>query len=92
METTLAGTGLKSNRKKTELMKIDIKANSSFTDSRESIREVVFFVYLESVVDRQWGTDKDVTARKHGKIRWAVVVRKDVWASRHQRKDKNSHL
>nr|KAG5687489.1 hypothetical protein BaRGS_017081 [Batillaria attramentaria] len=63
LEATSAGTGLKINRKKTELMKINTTANTPVTVGGEPIREVESFVYLGSVVDGQGGTDRDVTAR-----------------------------
>ena len=39
------------------------------------------FIYLGSVVDRQVGTDRDVTARI-GKARAAFVMLKNIWASK----------
>ena len=80
LETTSAGTGLKINRKKTELMKMNTTANVPITVGGEPIREVESFVYLGSVVDHQGGTDRDVTARL-GKARAAFVMLKNIWAS-----------
>ena len=80
LETTSAGTGLKINRKKTELMKMNTTANAPITVGGEPIREVESFVYLGSVVDHQGGTDRDVTARI-GKTRSAFVMLKNIWAS-----------
>ena len=80
LETTSAGTGLKINMKKTELMKMNTTANAPVTVSGEPITEVESFVYLESVVDQQGGTDQDVTARI-GKARAAFVMLKNIWAS-----------
>nr|KAG5685318.1 hypothetical protein BaRGS_003340 [Batillaria attramentaria] len=81
LEATSAGTGLKINRKKTELMKINTTANTTVTVGGEPIREVESFVYLGSVVDGQGGTDRDITARM-GKARAAMVMLKNVWASK----------
>nr|KAG5708424.1 hypothetical protein BaRGS_026151 [Batillaria attramentaria] len=81
LEATSAGTGLKINRKKTELMKINTTANTPVTVGGEPIREVESSVYLGSVVDGQGGTDRDVTARI-GKARAAMVMLKNVWASK----------
>ena len=53
LETTSAGTGLKINRKKTELMKTNTTATAPVTVGGEPIREVESFVYLGSVVDHQ---------------------------------------
>ena len=79
-ETTPAGTGLKINRKKTELTKMNTSANAPVTVGGEPIREVESFVPLGSVVDHQGGTDRDVTARI-GKARAAFVLLKNIWAS-----------
>ena len=76
-----AGTGLKINKKKTELMKMNTTANTPVTVSEEPIREVESFVYLGSVADQQGGTDRDVTARI-GKARAAFAMLKNIWASR----------
>ena len=80
LETTSAGTGLKVNRKKTELMKMNTTANAPVTVGGEPIREVESFVYLGSVVDQQGGIDRDVTARI-GKVGAAFVMLKNIWAS-----------
>ena len=80
LETTSAGTGIKINRKKTELMKMNTTANAPITVGGEPIREVESFVYLGSVVDQQGGTDRDVTAII-GKARAAFVMLKNIWAS-----------
>ena len=80
LKTTSAGTGLKINRKKTELMKTNTTANAPITVGGEPIWEVESFVYLGSVVDHQGGTDRDVTARI-GKARAAFVMLKNIWAS-----------
>ena len=71
--TMSAGTGLKISKKKTELMKINTTANTPVTVDGEPIREVDSFIYLGSAVDRQGGTDRDVTARI-GKARVAFVM------------------
>ena len=63
LEIASAGTGLKINRKKTELMKMNTTANAPATLGGEPIMEVESFVYLGSVVDQQGDTDRDVAAR-----------------------------
>ena len=75
LETTSAGTGLKINRKKTELVKMNTTANAPITVGGVPIREVESFIYLESVVDQLGGTDRDVTARI-GKARAALSCSK----------------
>ena len=81
LETISAGTGLKISKKKTELMKINTTANTPVTVDGEPIREVHSFIYLGSAVDRQGGTDRDVTARI-GKARVAFVMLKNIWSSK----------
>ena len=82
LDTTSAGTGLKINREKTELMKMNTTANAPITVGGEPIREVESFVYLGSAVDHQGagGTGRNVTART-GKARAAFVMLKNIWAS-----------
>ena len=80
LETTSAGTGLKINRKKTELMKMNTPANASVTFGGEPIREMESFVYLGSVVDQQEDTDRDVTLIIF-KARAAFVMLKNIWTS-----------
>ena len=63
LEITSAGTGLKINKKKTELMKMNTTVKTPTTVGGEPIREVESFVYLGSVVDQPGGTDRNVTAR-----------------------------
>ena len=86
LETTSAVTGLKINGKKTELVKINTTANTPVTVGEEPIREVESFVYLESVVDQQGGTDRDITARI-GKTRAAFFMLKKhlgIWRNHHE--------
>ena len=80
LETTSAGTGLRINRKKTELMKINTTASTPVTVGGEPIREVESFVYLGSLIDHKGGSDRDVTARI-GKARQAFIMLKNIWAS-----------
>ena len=80
LETTSAGTGLRINRKKTELMKMNTTANTPVTVGGEPISEVESFVYLGSVVDQHGGTDRDAISRI-GKARAAFVKLKNIWAS-----------
>ena len=80
LETTSAGTGLKINRKKTELMKMNTTTNAPVTFGGEPIREMESFVYLGSVVDQQGDTDRGVTLRIF-KARAAFVMLKNTWTS-----------
>ena len=79
--TMSAGTGLKISKKKTELMKINTTANKPVTVGGDPIMEVDSVIYLGSAVDRQGGTDRDVTARI-GKVRVAFVMLKNIWSSK----------
>ena len=80
LETTSAGTGLKINKRKTDLTKMNTTANAPVTVGGEPIREIESFVYLGRVIDQQGGTDRDVTARI-GKARATFVMLKNIWAS-----------
>ena len=77
LETTSAGTGLKINRKKTELMKMNTTVKTPVTVVGEPIREGEPFVYLRNMVDQQGDTDRDATARI-GKARAAFVMLKNI--------------
>ena len=81
LENTSAGTGLRINKQKTELMRINATASTPVTIKGEPIKEVESFVYLGSIVDRQGGTDQDVKARI-GKARGAFIMLKSIWASK----------
>ena len=77
---TSAGMGLKINKRKTELMKINTTARAPVTVGGELIWEVKSFVYLGSVVNKQGGTDRDVSSRI-GKARAAFIMLKNIWSS-----------
>ena len=67
LETTSAGTGLKINRKKTELMKMNTTANAPITVGGEPIRKVQSFVYLEvwlTIREAQTETSQPESARQ----------------------------
>ena len=76
---TSARTGLRINRKKTELKKINTTANTPITVDGEPIKEMESFIYLGSVVDQQGGSDRDVTAMV-GKARTTFVMLKNILA------------
>ena len=63
------------------LMKINTTAKTPVTIGGEPIREVNSFIYLGSAVDRQGGTDRDVTARIR-KVRAVFVMLKNIWSSK----------
>ena len=81
LETTSARTGLKINRGKTEMIKINTTARTPVTVGAKPIKVVESFVYLGSIVDQQGGTDRDVTARV-GKARRAFIMLRKIWATR----------
>jgi hypothetical protein len=80
LATTSAGTGLKINLKKTELMKINTTVQSPITVGGELIK-VDSFIYLGGVVDRHGGTDQDIKSRI-GEARAAFTMLKNIWASK----------
>ena len=59
-------TGLKRNKGKTEVMKINTSVTTPITVVGEHVKEVESFVYLGSVVDKKGGTEQDV---KQGLVR-----------------------
>ena len=77
LETTSATTGLKTSRKKTEVMKVNTTVNITpiTVGGGEPIQEVESFVYLGSIMDKKGGTDQDITART------TFVMLKTLWAS-----------
>ena len=84
LATTSAGTGLKINLRKTEMMKINTTVQTPVTVGGEAIKEVESFIYLGSVVDRHGGTDCDIKSRI-GKARTAFTILKNIWASKNIR-------
>ena len=81
LSTTSLGTGLRINHKKTNLMRINTSTNNPVTVEGKPIQEVDSFTYLGSIIDRQGGTDSDVTARV-GKARAAFIILKNIWSSK----------
>ena len=81
LEATSAKTGLRINKKKTEVIRINATANTPIKVKGEPIKEVESFTYLGSIIDKEGGTDRDVAARI-GKARGAFVMLKNVWASK----------
>nr|KAG5688912.1 hypothetical protein BaRGS_009753 [Batillaria attramentaria] len=81
LEARSAGTGLKINRKKTELMKINTTANTPVTVGGEPIREVeslsTWGVWL---MDREAQTE--TSQPESAKARASMVMLKNVWASK----------
>ena len=83
LETTSAG--LKINRKKTELMKMNTTANAPVTVGGEPIREVGPFDYLGSVVDQQRGTDRDISPNRQGKSSFRHAKKHlGIWRNQHE--------
>ena len=83
LESRSAEVGLKINKRKTELMKMNTRANNPVpvTVGGDPIKEVESFVYLGSVLDKEGGTDRDVTVRI-GKARGSFIMLKNIWASK----------
>ena len=72
--------GLRINRGKTKVMRINNENLEPITVYGEPIEEVLEFIYLGSIVDMKGGTDADIKARK-GKARTAFKRMKNVWSS-----------
>ena len=56
-------TGLKINKGKREVMKINTSVTTPITVAGEHVKEVESFVYLGSVVDKKEGTNQDVKSK-----------------------------
>ncbi|XP_078357393.1 uncharacterized protein LOC144642296 [Oculina patagonica] len=80
--TGLAATseraGLKINRGKSKVMRINTINENPITVEGEQLEEVDSFTYLGSVIDKGGGTDVDVGARI-GKARAAFNMLKNIW-------------
>ena len=74
-------TGLKINKGKSKVMRINTINENPTTVEGERLEEVDSFTYLGSVVDKQGGTDVDVAAGI-GKARVAFNMLKDIWTSK----------
>ena len=81
LATTSLGTGLRINKEKTKLMRINTPTTNPVTVDDRPIQEVDSFTYLGSTIDQQGGTDSDVKARV-GKARVAFIILKNIWASK----------
>ncbi|KAI8484441.1 hypothetical protein Bbelb_378740 [Branchiostoma belcheri] len=64
LDATSAEVGLKINKKKTEVLKVNNNTRIPITVGGETIKEVESFVYLGSVMDQQGGTEQDVSAHR----------------------------
>ena len=73
-------TGLKINKDKTEIMKINVKQPTPITLEGEPLEEVEQFTYLGSIVSKSGGTDEDIQARIN-KARHAFAMLRPVWKS-----------
>ena len=73
--------GLKLNKQKTKILRINAGTNEAVTLEGKKLEEVESFIYLGSVVDKQQGTDADVKT-KIGKAQSAFNILKEVLNSR----------
>lgn len=73
--------GLKPNKQKTKILRINAGTDEPVTLEGEELGEVESFTCLGSVVNKQGGTDADVKTRI-GKAQSAFNVLKKVWNSR----------
>ena len=75
-----AKTGLKVNKEKTEVMKINAKQNNPIMLEGHNLKEVTSFTYLGSVISTTGGADEDIKARIN-KARHAFVTLRPIWKS-----------
>ena len=80
LAATSERTGLKINRGKSKVMRINTTNENPITVGGEQLEEVDSFTYLGSVIDKEGGTDVDVGARI-GKARAAFNMLGNIWKS-----------
>lgn len=81
LETNASKIGLKINKDKTKVMRINAKKNDSISLISGDIEEVRSFTYLGSVVDETGGAQQDIKTRI-AKARTAFNLLNKVWRSR----------
>ena len=77
---TSARMGINIHKGKSKVLKVNATIISPIMLEGEAVEEFESFVYLDSVVDKQGGTDADVKIRI-GKAREAFQQIKNVWNS-----------
>ena len=80
LAATSERTGLKINRGKSKVMRINTTNENPITVGGEQLEEVDSFTYLGSVIDKEGGTDVDVRARI-GKARAAFNMLGNIFNS-----------
>ena len=73
--------GLRINKQKTKILRINAGTDEPVTIEGEELGEAESFTYLGSVMDKSGGTDADVKTRI-GKARSAFNMLRKVWHSR----------
>ena len=63
LEQNSAKTGLRINREKTKVMRVNARKSDNIKLDRGEIQDVTSFTYLGSIVNHQGGTDADVSSR-----------------------------
>ena len=81
LEETAAKTGIRINKEKTKVMKINSRSMSNVRLSEGELEEVTSFTYLGSIVNTTGGTEQDIKARI-GKARTAFSLLNKLWRSR----------
>ena len=76
-----AQVGLKINKKKTKILRLNTTCERPIMLEGEGLEEVESFRYLGSIVDTRGGTEADVKARI-SKARAAFHILRNVWKSR----------
>ena len=76
-----AQVGLKINKKKTKILRLNTTCERPIMLEGEGFEEVESFRYLGSIVDTRGGTEADVKTRI-GKARTAFHILRNVWKSR----------
>nr|XP_034311369.1 uncharacterized protein LOC117684225 [Crassostrea gigas] len=80
LHTTPRSLGLNINLKKTKIMRINARNNSSVQVNGEPLEDVDTFTYLGSIITTSGGTDVYITSRIN-KARHVFAILKPVWTS-----------
>ena len=81
LETNAAKTGLRINKEKTKVMRLNTKNVDSIETENKQLENITSFTYLGSIVNTLGGTDKDVRSRI-AKANVAFGMLRKVWKSR----------
>lgn len=80
LETNAAKTGLRINKEKTKVMRLNTKNVDNIETENKQLENITSFTYLGSIVNTLGGTDEDVRSRI-AKSNVAFGMLRKVWKS-----------